>query len=254
MRIPAIAASALALLLPAAIGAADRREPTPLPAEQAPYPEAARRKDVEGNVVLTGEITALGTVQGLRALASSSPLLTGAAVSEVSRWRFRPAMEDGRPTAVMLNAVVRFRRVRGAPLPAPTAVAAVVPMVGNLEVRPGDASGAPTGPEGFSIEPGDGGVRAVLDLDLPGGARSRSLRVIVTDRFPGGREVSVLDRPVPAGAARALWTFVFHRTIDPTAADEQGIHTLEVAVDGRVAGGARYRVDGRARGALAAGR
>src|SRR5215471_10603293 len=88
------------------------------PTRAAPYPPDAL--SVEGNVVLTGEVTAAGDVKDLKVHATSSPKLTPAAIDSVSRWKFVPATEDGKPVPITLNAVVRFRkevgRTRGATL------------------------------------------------------------------------------------------------------------------------------------------
>ncbi len=116
------------------------------------------------------------------------------------------------------------------------------PILGNFSVTPANEKGLSSGPEGFFIGSADRGVRGVLDIDLPKGSAGRKFHLVVTDRFPGGKSVSLLDRTtLPEGAGNSLSASVY-RPIDARHRDERGIHTLTLTIDGSSAGGARYRV------------
>jgi len=230
------AAAAAAAALP--VSALPRREAGKIAFPPAPYPEEADKKGVEGNVVLTGDVAADGKLSGLRILATSSPLLNDAALAHLGRSKFPPGKEDGKPVGIVLNATVRFRNDRNkiadtGSMPAP--------IVGDFSLMPAGADGRPSGPEGFAIESGDAGVRGVLVVDVPKKSAGKSFRVVVTDRFPSGKSTVVLDRNETADPRAGIGAEVFRR-IDPQKPGERGMHTLEVSVDGRPAGGARYRV------------
>ena len=75
---------------------------------QPVYPEAARKKGIEGDVILkitistTGQVTAVKVVKG-------DPVFSEAAVAMVKTWRYKPAMLDGKPVAVSRLVNVQFR-------------------------------------------------------------------------------------------------------------------------------------------------
>jgi TonB family protein len=208
----------------------------------APYPEEARKKGIEGNVVLTGDISADGKVSNLKILASSSVVLEAPALAHIRASKFPPGKEDGKAVPLVLNATVRFRDDRNrladtGSMPAP--------IVGDFSVMPASGDGRPSGPEGFAIEPGDAGIRGQLVIDVPKASAGRTFHFTVTARFPGGKSVVVLDRTESSDPRAGLGADVF-RSIDASRREEQGVHTLTVTVDGKNAGGARYRVGGPA--------
>ena len=63
------------------------------------YPVLAKVAHVQGEVVLRAEVSSDGTVTDVRVL-SGHHLLRGAAVDAVRRWRYRPYVIDGHPSAV----------------------------------------------------------------------------------------------------------------------------------------------------------
>jgi protein TonB len=77
---------------------------------QPPYPSASRALDEEGSVVLTVSIDAAGRVTGVSLLHSSgfSRLDSAALDFARRRWRFEPALQDGRPMASTRTITVRF--------------------------------------------------------------------------------------------------------------------------------------------------
>ncbi len=240
----------LSLRAPARGAGATRIPAEARPIRSAPYPPEAASRKIEGNVVLTGTVTAAGTVTGLHAIASSSPVLTPAAIGFVSQWKFAPATEGGKPIPVTLNAVVRFRKdsraIPGVGLDPGTLA---FPMVGNLVLSPGGPDGVSRRLEGFPVEPQDGSITGTLDLDFPKTLAPKSYRVVVTDAFPSGRQVAVFDQPVSGGKTEGAYaaTVTFHRAIRAGDPAEAGTHLVSVKVDGRDAGGGAYAVAGAPR-------
>ena len=74
------------------------------------YPDLARRRGLEGRVVLLVEITPEGRCGGARVVESSRHgVLDDAALDAVRRWRFQPARRDGVSIASSLRVPVAFR-------------------------------------------------------------------------------------------------------------------------------------------------
>jgi TonB family protein len=71
------------------------------------YPPLALQAGVQGTVRLEVSIGADGTVTNIK-LVSGPPLLVQAAVSAVQAWRYRPALVNGVPTAVVSTVEVPF--------------------------------------------------------------------------------------------------------------------------------------------------
>lgn len=71
------------------------------------YPEAARRANIQGSVVLKVVIRKDGNVGDLRAV-SGDPLLVPAAMDSVRQWVYKPYYRDGVPTDVETVVVVEF--------------------------------------------------------------------------------------------------------------------------------------------------
>ena len=74
------------------------------------YPAAARRRGVEGQVLVQVAVSAEGKVEGVELLRSSgNSLLDRAALEALARWRFEPARAAGQPVAGTLEIPVTFR-------------------------------------------------------------------------------------------------------------------------------------------------
>ncbi|HSB63679.1 MAG TPA: TonB family protein [Thermoanaerobaculia bacterium] len=76
----------------------------------ARYPEAARRMNLSGEVVLRIVVEANGTVGRIDVLSPGPAGMTEAAGDAVRRWTFRPARIAGQPVAVWKVVRVRFSR------------------------------------------------------------------------------------------------------------------------------------------------
>lgn len=72
------------------------------------YPSNARAARVEGYVTLRATIGANGKVIHVQALAGP-PALIPAAIHAVSRWRYEPALLDGRPVETQEDVTIEFR-------------------------------------------------------------------------------------------------------------------------------------------------
>ena len=72
------------------------------------YPKQARKKHMEGQVILKGSITKTGDVVDLQ-IISGDPLLTQAAMDAVKKWKYRPYLKDGQAVDVDTQITVNFR-------------------------------------------------------------------------------------------------------------------------------------------------
>ena len=79
------------------------------------YPPAARAAGIEGHVVVRYDVTAAGTVANPR-IVESEPAGTfdAAALASLSRWRFRPRIDDGQAVSAPNRvSTLRFRLGEG---------------------------------------------------------------------------------------------------------------------------------------------
>ena len=88
--------------------AADR-DPSPLARIQPEYPAAALRAREEGTVLVRAEVDALGNPTNVGiAKRSGSRDLDRAAMAAVRKWKFEPAMKDGKAVASTVQVPVDF--------------------------------------------------------------------------------------------------------------------------------------------------
>ena len=89
--------------------------PTPLPGQTPPpdYPRRALRRGIEGTVLVRVDVGPDGVPTSVGISQSSrSRELDRAAIEAVERWRFRPAMADGRPTVGTVVVPIDFNARR----------------------------------------------------------------------------------------------------------------------------------------------
>jgi TonB family protein len=72
------------------------------------YPEAARKADLQGLVVLDAVIAPDGTVKRLRSV-SGPDLLAQSATAAVQSWKFEPYLSSGKPVEVETTIAIEFR-------------------------------------------------------------------------------------------------------------------------------------------------
>ena len=73
------------------------------------YSEKARRKKIQGVVVLGVVVNPDGTVRDATVVQSLEPGLDKQALAAVSKWKFQPATKDGKPVAVHVMVETNFR-------------------------------------------------------------------------------------------------------------------------------------------------
>jgi protein TonB len=71
------------------------------------YPEWARQKRLEGNVVLRAAVNDDGSVDSVQVL-DGHPRLVAAAVEAVRQWRFELYYHNGQPSAFQTEVTVKF--------------------------------------------------------------------------------------------------------------------------------------------------
>jgi TonB family protein len=73
------------------------------------YPAEAKAKGIEGKVTVSLRVEIDGTVSNPKVTSSSgSSLLDQAALAMAGKYRFKPALQDGKPVAVWVSFVVKF--------------------------------------------------------------------------------------------------------------------------------------------------
>ena len=197
------------------------------------YPINLLKTQQQGNVMLIGRIDEQGLPRDLVVVATSHKDFEAPALQAVREWRFKPAMRDGKPIAVALNAGVRFRitnEKRGA-IPQP--------ILGDLAVMPADAAGKATAPDGFPIRLGKGpALRAEALLDVPPSEETRTLAVRVEALSPKGKIYPIFQPPILVSARQ---TEVKIPVVAHIGADwEEGVWGIRFSVEGKGAGGGQF--------------
>ena len=75
---------------------------------QTKYSQAAKKKGIQGNVVVTFILQETGVPTYLFVSQSLDPDLDQSAIDAVRLWRFQPAMKDDHPVATVVNVNVHF--------------------------------------------------------------------------------------------------------------------------------------------------
>jgi len=83
--------------------------PKPVYTPDPEYSERARKKKVNGTVVVAMIVTPEGRVRDVKIAKSLDEGLNKQALAAVRTWKFEPATKDGKPVAVHLNVDVSFR-------------------------------------------------------------------------------------------------------------------------------------------------
>ena len=83
--------------------------PVPLDGNQRPaFPEEARKKGLQGDVILKVRISATGEVIDVQLIRGAEPFAS-VAIAAVRTWRYRPALVDGKPSAFTRRVQIPFR-------------------------------------------------------------------------------------------------------------------------------------------------
>ncbi len=73
------------------------------------YTPSARNDRVQGVVTVSVNLDVDGIPHDMKVVRGLRPDLDKKAIEAVSKWRFTPAIKDGKPTAVSVNVQVAFR-------------------------------------------------------------------------------------------------------------------------------------------------
>jgi TonB family protein len=82
--------------------------PKPVFMPNPEYTDNARKKKINGTVLVAMIVTQEGTVRDAKVVKSLEKGLDQQALATVSTWKFEPATKDGKPVAVHLNIDVSF--------------------------------------------------------------------------------------------------------------------------------------------------
>jgi TonB family protein len=83
--------------------------PRPISVVRPKYPKEARKKKIEGPVVLRASVTLDGTLRDLT-VVSGDPILADAALEAVRQWRYQPSKVNGEPVEAQHEITVTFKR------------------------------------------------------------------------------------------------------------------------------------------------
>jgi TonB family protein len=71
------------------------------------YPPEAKRKHIEGKVILAAKISKEGRIENLSPVSGPQELIA-AAIGAVQQWRYQPYMINGEPVAILTTITVNF--------------------------------------------------------------------------------------------------------------------------------------------------
>ena len=95
---------------PRPVAPAATSQPQPISTPSPKYPTQALRSGDQGTVMVSAEIDVDGVPSSVEvAKSSGSRALDRAAVDAVKRWRFRPAMSEGRPAPGRVQVPINFK-------------------------------------------------------------------------------------------------------------------------------------------------
>lgn len=81
--------------------------PRPISVVTPEYPKEAKKKKIEGPVVLHTVVTLDGTLEDLT-VVNGNPILADAALEAVRQWRYQPSKINGEPVAAQHEIVITF--------------------------------------------------------------------------------------------------------------------------------------------------
>ncbi len=83
--------------------------PKPVYQPDAEYTDKARKKKIQGSVVVSIVVTDEGKVRDAQIASGLEKDLDKQALKAVSTWKFEPATKDGKPVAVRIKVEVDYR-------------------------------------------------------------------------------------------------------------------------------------------------
>ena len=86
------------------------RDPLPLVRVEPQYPQQARQRKLEGWVQVRFTISSAGSVKDAAVVKSSNSVFERSALQAVSKWKYQPQMQEGKPAeAPDQQVVLRFK-------------------------------------------------------------------------------------------------------------------------------------------------
>lgn len=82
--------------------------PVPVRTVAPEYPDELRRDGVSGLVMVKCSIDVQGNVADAEVEKSSNPAFEKPAMAAVKKWKFKPAKQDGAPTAIKVSIPIKF--------------------------------------------------------------------------------------------------------------------------------------------------
>jgi TonB family protein len=86
--------------------------PVPIYRPEPEYTKEARKKKIQGAVILYLEVDSTGHPRNIKVMRRLGLGLDEKAVEAVSKWEFRPGMKDGKPVTVAATVEVNFRLLK----------------------------------------------------------------------------------------------------------------------------------------------
>lgn len=83
--------------------------PRPISVVTPSYPKEARKKKIEGPVVLHAVVAVDGTLSDIN-VVSGSPILADAALEAVRQWHYQPSKVNGEPVEAQHEIVITFKK------------------------------------------------------------------------------------------------------------------------------------------------
>jgi periplasmic protein TonB len=83
--------------------------PVPINTPEAHYSTAARKAKLQGDCWISLIVDANGLPQNIKVVRGLEPDLYQNAIDSVNKYRFKPAMKNGHPVAVMITIQVNFK-------------------------------------------------------------------------------------------------------------------------------------------------
>jgi protein TonB len=84
------------------------RDPLPLVRVDPQYPPQATRRGLEGWVHVRFKVTTGGTVKDVVVVKSSHGIFERPAIAAAAKWKYQPALRDGKPIETEMENVIRF--------------------------------------------------------------------------------------------------------------------------------------------------
>jgi TonB family protein len=114
--------------------------PRPISVVRPKYPKEARKKKIEGPVVLRATVTLDGNLKDIT-VVSGDPILADAALEAVRQWRYQPSKINGDPVEAQHDITVTFKRDESTAQIGPDDLSPDVPLEPPEEIEKRIAAG-----------------------------------------------------------------------------------------------------------------